>query len=138
MAQQSNNYDMYDLTASPHDEKTSLLYSVLPKIVRARIKRILLMRRSMSHYALGSEQSSTSTSRRASGLSSNLETPPPGYRSRISFSEPVSDNEGDDDLPPTAVTRLFFRRSCPNDSSIIWEFANQGLSNRKSTSSRGY
>jgi hypothetical protein len=126
MARELDNYALYDLTSSTGDEKTSLLYSVLPKIVRSRMKRLPSLRRSMSQYALGSEQSSPGSSRRTSGLYPDLGTPPPGYQSRISLSEPVSDNEGDEDLPMRPLSSCSSIGPVENDSGILWRFANQG------------
>lgn len=129
MAEAIDTCGLYDLAASSGDEKSSLLYSVLPKIVRTRIRRLPSLRRSISQYALESEStSSASSSRRTSRLYSDLGTPPPGYQSRMSLSEPVSDAEGDDELPIRPLSACSSEGPVENDSGILWKFANQGLS----------
>ena len=126
MARPVENYGLYDLTSSSSDEKTSLLYSVLPKLVRSRIRRLPSLRRSISQYALESETDSAASSRRTSRLYSDVGTPPPGYQSRMSLSEPVSDAEGDEDLPLRPLSTCSIDEPVDNDSGIVWKFANQG------------
>jgi hypothetical protein len=129
MANEINNCGLYDLTASSGDEKASLLYSVLPKIVRTRIRRLPALRRSISQFALETDSSSSSpsSSRRTSRLYSDVSTPPPGYQSRISLSEPASDTEGDDELQMRPLSSCSSIGPVDNDSGIIWKFANQGM-----------
>ncbi|KIW07820.1 uncharacterized protein PV09_01739 [Verruconis gallopava] len=117
-----------DTLSSTSDERNSLLYSVIPKIVRTRIRKISSLRRSMSQYTISTEVSLPNNGGQISEVFPDLGTPPPGYRSRISLSEPESDNEGDLDLPLRPMSACSSVDPLENNSGILWIFANQGLS----------
>lgn len=127
MATGMDTLGLYDLTSTSSNEKTSLLYSVLPRLVRTRLRRLPSLRRSFSQYTLDSTASTPSHSRRSSRLYSDLETPPPGYQSQVSLSEPVSDEEGDVDLPLRPLSSSSSDEPAESGSGIVWRFADQGM-----------
>lgn len=122
--------DSYPLDLSSDDDKQSLFYALLPKLVRSRLHRIPSIRRSIHQYSRSySYDSSTSEGRRSSAGASELRTPPPEYRSRVSLSEPVSDVEEFVALP--SLERPVSSGSSSSGKSVgyggvKWKFANQG------------
>lgn len=107
------------------DDKASTLYAILPTSIRKRLRRLPSLRRSASGY--GRSLSSYSISSRSSD-DTLLGTPPPEYTSRLSLSEPVSDNEEFEDaadglyrMPGTSAFS-----AAETQSGIRWKFANQG------------
>jgi hypothetical protein len=119
-------------------DKTSLLYTMLPTLVRKRLRRIPSIRRSMGSYGQAysvGASSNSSSSRRSSGeLLDELTSPPPEYRSRVSLSEPVSEAEDLDDEASTSGASWYrgkrrVARFSPadNGSGIRWKFSNQGV-----------
>ncbi|TLD24519.1 hypothetical protein E2P81_ATG11855 [Venturia nashicola] len=114
------------LSLSSDDDKPSTLYALLPRIVRSRLRRFSSIRRSVHHYSR-SYASSTDASRRSSA---EFRTPPPGYTSRVSLSEQVSDSEEleDEVASRPSSSSSTSRREDRKGSWIKWSFANQGLS----------
>jgi hypothetical protein len=121
----------FPLDLSSDDDKHSLFYALLPKLVRSRLRRIPSIRRSIHQYSRSySYDSSNSEGRRSSTGLSELSTPPPEYRSRASLSEPVSDFEDfEEDLQLRArPVSSGSSRSAGSGSGggVKWKYANQG------------
>lgn len=113
------------LSLSSDDDKPSTLYALLPKLVRSRLRRLPSIRRSVHHYSRSYSASPDESPR----SSTELRTPPPGYTSRLSLSEPVSDSE---DLEDDVVSRPSSSSSSSKaedgkGNRIKWTFANQGM-----------
>src|ERR1700712_1247302 len=110
------------LSLSSDDDKPSALYALLPKLVRSRLRRLPSIRRSVHQYSR-SYSASPAESRRSS---TELRTPPPGYTSRVSLSEPVSDSEDlDDEVAPRPSSSSSTSKG-EDGSGIKWKFAKQG------------
>jgi hypothetical protein len=109
------------------DDKAPILYTILPTSIRRRLRRLPSLRRSVSGY--GRPLSSYSISSRSSD-DTLLGTPPPEYTSRLSLSEPVSDNEEFEDAPDGPYAPRMGGTSsfvpAETQSGIRWKFANQG------------
>ena len=112
-------------------EKASILYALLPRLVRTRIRKLPSLRRSVSGYGSPYSFTESAKSRRPSReLDDGLISPPPEYSSRESLSEPVSDAE--DMGSPRKSSKygsLRKRRFTPidNGSGIKWNFFRQGM-----------
>jgi len=117
----------FTLSLSSDDEKPSALYALLPKLVRSRLRRLPSIRRPVPQHSR-SYSASPSDSRRSS---TEVRTPPPGYTSRISLSEPVSDSEElDDQLIQRRPSSSSSAAKVGSGSGIRWNFAHQGSSLR--------
>jgi hypothetical protein len=108
------------------DDKASTIYAILPVSIRKRLRRISSLRRSVG--AFSRPLSSYSSSGRSTD-DTVLGTPPPEYTSRLSLSEPVSDNEELGDVAdglfgPEMGASMF--ASAEAQSGIRWKFASQG------------
>lgn len=107
------------------------MYTILPVSIRRRLRRIPSLRRSVG--TLSRPLSSYSSSGRSTD-DTVLGTPPPEYASRLSLSEPGSDNEelGDavDGLFGPQIGASVFT-SAETQSGIRWKFAGHGELNRQ-------
>jgi hypothetical protein len=112
------------------DGKISAIYTILPVSIRRRLRRIPSLRRSVGTFTR--PLSSYSSSDRSTD-DTVLGTPPPEYASRLSLSEPVSDNEelGDtaDGLFGPRMGESVFA-SAETQSGIRWKFASHGERSR--------
>lgn len=113
-------------------DKSSLLYVMLPKMVKSRIRRIPSLRRSIStigQFPLADDPGPLSP-RSSEEFDSGFHTPPPQYRSRMSValadhssdSDSLEDLEDDTPHAEPAAPSYFdnFR------FGINWKFASQG------------
>lgn len=111
------------VSLSSDEDKPSALYALLPKLVRSRLRRLPSIRRSV-HQHSRSYSGSPIESRRSS---TEFRTPPPGYTSRVSLSEPVSDSEDlDDEVSPRPSSSSSMSKA-EDGGGIKWKFANQGI-----------
>ncbi|KAE9974416.1 hypothetical protein Vi05172_g326 [Venturia inaequalis] len=124
----NHELESYSTDLSPSylfdDDKPSTLYALLPKLVRSRLRRLPSIRRSVHHYSR-SYGAASDASRRSS---TEFRTPPPGYTSRVSLSEPVSDSEDLEDEVSPSSSSSNSKGEDSKGSLIKWSFANQGLS----------
>ncbi|KAF2432895.1 hypothetical protein EJ08DRAFT_629658 [Tothia fuscella] len=128
-------------SSSDSDDKhsNSLLYTLLPKLVRSRICRIPSIRKSFHQYSKSYSYNygDDSCSEGTKSLE-DLSTPPPEYRSRVSLSEPVSDGEIFDEevrerpgSSSSSASRSKSSRSRGGNGSaddIKWTYGSQGIS----------
>lgn len=129
MAKEIESFPLYEISQSSLAEKPSLLYGLLPKVVQTRMRKIPSLRRSISQYAIGAIDVSPANSRRSSTVYSELPTPPPGYQSRVSLSEPGSDAEDlGETFPIRPLPNGFAPDSTDTTSGINWRFSSQGMS----------
>ncbi|GAB7349373.1 hypothetical protein MBLNU459_g8499t1 [Dothideomycetes sp. NU459] len=95
------------------EESPSLMYMMLPQLVRRSVPRVRSIRRSISGYSTSFGHARTSS---IDGPDAGTRTPPPAY------SEPLAPltsalSDGEDGLP-----------SGSDESKIRWKYASQGLS----------
>lgn len=123
----NHELESYSTDLSPSylfdDDKPSTLYALLPKLVRSRLRRLPSIRRSVHHYSR-SYGAASDASRRSS---TEFRTPPPGYTSRVSLSEPVSDSEDLEDEVSPSSSSSNSKGEDSKGSLIKWSFANQGM-----------
>lgn len=121
-------------------DKDSLLYVMLPKLVKNRIRRIPSLRRSVSGYSKGLEaaQYDSQHSRRSSTEFPIAQTPPPEYRAQGFLSEASSENGEPEEeevqqpapQPLQPSTPVVGETIAPL-SGINWRFAAQGKHSRQ-------
>ncbi|TIA39339.1 hypothetical protein D6C79_07668 [Aureobasidium pullulans] len=116
---------------SNHEENTSLIYAVLPPLIKNSMPKVRSLRRSLSGYncaaaLVGHVRNSSAESSRPGSA-----TPPPPYQEPIASLTSVLSDDNFQDTPPTSP------RSLPLDTAIFandertgikWEFGRQGLS----------
>lgn len=125
----------------PHPEEASMLYSILPSVVQARIPRLPSIRRSVSIYGLTSKRKyADSRPSTGSSASSGIRTPDVGYTSAMVLSDRQAADEdmagyyvesvatSDDEGSQTKTIKERQRvELTENASGIGWKFANQGM-----------
>ncbi|KAI5274818.1 hypothetical protein E4T47_02003 [Aureobasidium subglaciale] len=126
------------LDHSSDEENTSLIYAVLPPLIKNSMPKVRSLRRSLSGYnraaaLVGHARSSSTESSRPGSA-----TPPPPYQEPIASLTSVLSDVDFQETPPTSP------RSLPIDAPVFvhderagirWEFARQGLSLLQGSSS---
>jgi hypothetical protein len=128
-----------DFELNPRSREASMLYAMLPSVVKSRLARLPSLRRSVSMYGLATRRKSAD-----SRLTSGSRTPEAGYtsamvlsgsRAMVSeedmtgyFAESVATSSDEDISPsPTPKGRRSQRMDLTESKSgIVWKFANQG------------
>jgi len=128
-----------DFELNSHTREGSMLYAMLPSVVKSRLPHLSSLRRSVSMYGLATRRKSAD-----SRLTSGSRTPEAGYtsamvlsgsRAMVSeedmtgyFAESVATSSDEDISPsPTPKGRRSQRMDLTESKSgIVWKFANQG------------